>query len=166
MKYQCFLELVCVSGGEEQHFTCTEFCVEITWGCRAGARLCHLQVCSGRVLLSLVTAVWQWLCWSKWATVFRHHLQLHFCYCRDNSSFVLWPCARQGPAQGDTSALLCPAPGAGSGCNCQENSSLMHPHPEQTSFTGRSCLGGVWGSFYCCLGLSSSLCCAGLSVSV
>lgn len=71
-----------------------------------------------------------------------------------------------GPAQGDTSALLCPAPGAGSGCNCQENSSLMHPHPEQTSFTGRSCLGGVWGSFYCCLGLSSSLCCAGLSVSV
>lgn len=45
-------------------------------GCTEWARLCHLQVCvqgqpeAGNVLLSLVTALWQWLCWSKWATIF------------------------------------------------------------------------------------------------
>lgn len=44
-------------------------------------------------------------------------------------------------------------------------SPLTRPSPEQACFTGRSCLGGVWGGFYCWLGLSSS-CSAGLSVPV
>lgn len=66
-------------GGEEQHFTCTEFCVEINLrvqvsgdggaavlvplGCTEWASLCHLQVCvqgqpeAGSVLLSLVTDI-------------------------------------------------------------------------------------------------------------
>lgn len=179
-----FLELVCVSGGEEQHFTCTEFRDNlrvlvsgnagaarlVPVGCTEWARLCHLQVCvqgqpeAGSVLLSLVTALWQWLCWSKWATVFSSI----FVLAGMIPWFVLWTHCQAGlwgAAQGDTSALLCQAPGAASGCNCQENSSLMHPSPEQSCFTGRSCLGGVWGGFYCWLGLSSS-CSAGLSVSM
>lgn len=142
----CFLEFVCISGGKEQHFTCTEFlcgdlpesaglrewrsCRVVPAGCTEWARLCHLQVCvqgqpeAGSVLLSLVTALWQWLCRSKWATIFS---SVFFGYCRENSNFVLWPHCQAGPcgpAQGDTSALLCQAPAAASGCNCQENS---HP---------------------------------------
>lgn len=110
--------------------------VLVPLGCTEWASLCHLQVCvqgqpeAGSVLLSLVTDITRH-CGSGFAGAsepqFSHNPQFRFLYCRDNSSFVLWTLCQTGlcgPAQRDASALLCKAPGAGSGCKCQENS---HP---------------------------------------
>lgn len=173
---------LCVSQGVKSSIS-HEFFVEITWECRSQgmqelqgwcctewARLCHLQVCvqgqpeAGTVLLSLVTALWQWLCWSKWATI----LSSIFVLAGIVPALSFEPTARQGPV---IQLRETPVPYSAKhqvllrAVIARKTLTLMHPSPEETCFTGRSCFGGVWGGFYCWLGLSSS-CSAGLSVSV